>query len=163
MILVCFFACLLAIVWFELSVQSIFYDHHILSSTVVTIGLSTGLVGLFSGASSPLVYEALAEIMFPLPESLSASILVQWINVFTLIFLFIAPNRDKLVNFLVLVVIVLCTVMVIFTRFTYTRRDEDERKRVEKERSQVAHQNGIHASINDMHVHPQYGTVVWLD
>ena len=117
--------------------HSIFYDKHILSSTVVTIGLSTGLAGLFAGAASPLIYEALAEIMYPLPESLSASILVQWINVVTLIFLFVAPNRDKLINFLVLVVMVVCIILVLLTRFTYRRRDEDERKRIEKEQNQI--------------------------
>ena len=160
MILGCLFASVVSLVWFELSVQSMFYNKHILSSTVVTIGLSTCLVGLLTGAASPLVYEALAEIMFPLPESLSASILVQWINVGTLIFLFIAPNRDQLVNFLILVVLVVTIVLVILTRFTYARRDEDERKRIEKERSQLMHQNGIHSSIQDINGHPQLGAVV---
>ena len=138
MIILCCLASLVSVVWFELSVQSLFYAKNILPSTVVTIGLSTALVGLFTGASSPLIYEALAEIMYPLPESLSASILVQWINVVSLVFLFVAPNRENLVNFLVLVVIVICFVMVILTRFSYTRRDEDERIRIEKENEQRA-------------------------
>jgi len=60
---------------------------------------------LDSSAISPLIYEALAEIMYPLPKSLSASILVQWINVVTLIYLFVAPNRDKLIKFLILIVL----------------------------------------------------------
>ncbi|CAF0872626.1 unnamed protein product [Adineta steineri] len=133
--------CLLAIIWFELCVRSLFYDRHILSSTPFTIGLSTALAGLFSGAASPLIYEALAEIMYPLPESISASILVEWINTVGLIFLFVAPNRAKLVNFLVLVVVVVSIILVLFTRFTYKRRDEDERKRIEKEQKQIINQN----------------------
>ncbi|CAF1533033.1 unnamed protein product [Adineta ricciae] len=145
LILISLIGCLLAIVWFELSVRSLFYDKHILSSTVLTIGLSTGLAGLFSGAASPLIYEALAEIMYPLPESLSASILVQWINVVTLVFLFVAPNREKLVNFLVLVVCTVCIVIILVTRFTYKRRDEDERKRLEKERNQIIGENSGNA------------------
>ena len=135
--MICFIACLISIIWFELSVHSYFYKDPILPSTKWTIGLSTALVGLFSGAASPLIYEASAEIMFPLPESLSASILVQWINLVTLIFLFVAPGRDNLVNLLVLIVMVLTIIMTLITRFTYARRDEDERKRIEKEQAQV--------------------------
>ena len=151
-------ACTLAIVWFELCVQSIFYNKHILSSTAVTIGLSTGLAGLFQGAASPLIYEALAEIMYPLPESISASILVQWINVVTLVFLFVAPNRGKLVNFLVLVVMVMCLILILITRFTYKRRDEDERKRLEKEQKQIAAANNLNESIVNGVNERQYGT-----
>jgi hypothetical protein len=149
MILVSFFACLLAIVWFELSVHSLFYDKAILSSSVWTMALSTGLIGLFSGAASPLIYEALAEIMFPLPESLSASILVQWVNIVSLIFLFISPHRDKLVNFLAFIVMLLSILMVMLTHFTYLRRDEDERKRMEKENDQLATANIINPLTND--------------
>jgi Ca2+/Na+ antiporter len=167
LIMVLLIACLISIVWFELCVHSIFYDRHILSSSVLTIGLSTGLAGLFSGAASPLVYEALAEIMYPLPESLSASILVQWINVVTLVFLFVAPNRDKLVNFLVLVVMVACIILVLITRFTYRRRDEDERKRIEKEQNQAIGDNNLNEATNNYNFDrslnnaingPQYGT-----
>jgi FLVCR family MFS transporter len=159
LILTSFIGCLLAIIWFELSVHSLFYDKHILSSTVVTIGLSTGLAGLFSGGAQSLIYEALAEIMYPLPESLSASILVQWINVVTLVFLFVAPNRDTLVNFLVLVVMVVCIIMALVTRFSYRRRDEDERKRIEKEQNQVINHNNLNEPINDIiNEQQQYGT-----
>jgi Ca2+/Na+ antiporter len=99
--------------------------------------------------------------MYPLPESLSASILVQWINVGTLIFLFVAPNRDKLVNFLVLVVMVVCIIMVLLTRFSYKRRDEDERKRIEKEQNQIINHNNLNEPINDIineQQQQQYGT-----
>ena len=153
MIIVSLIACLLCIVWFELSVHTYFYEKPILSSSTLTIGLSTALVGLFAGAASPLIYEALAEIMFPLPESLSASILVQWINIVTLIFLFVAPGRDNLINLLVLVVLVVCILMTLVTRFTYSRRDEDERKRIEKEQAQIIHENG------NNHIFKSYGTI----
>ena len=120
--------CVLAILWFQLCVHTLFYDRPILPSTAVTIALSLTLAGLFQGAGLPLFYESLAEIMFPLPESVSASILVQLNNAVTLILLFIAPNRDKLMNLLVLIVNAVCIVMVACARFTYKRRDEDERK-----------------------------------
>ncbi|CAF3323271.1 unnamed protein product [Rotaria socialis] len=127
-------------------------------SRLLQIGLSTAIAGLFSGAATPLIYEALAEIMFSLSESLSASILVQWINIISLIFLFVAPNRDKLVNFLVLVVGVSCIVMVVLTRFTYRRRDEDERQRVEKEQNQAAKENNTSLRINITINEQSYGT-----
>ncbi|CAF4562900.1 unnamed protein product [Rotaria sp. Silwood1] len=158
LILISFIACLFSIIWFELCVHSLFYDKHILSSTALTIGLSTALAGLFSGAASPLIYEALAEIMYPLPESISASILVQWMNVVALVFLFVAPNRDKLVNFLVLVVMIACIIMVVITRFTYKRRDEDERKRIEKEQNQIINPNNVNCLINDTTNEHSYGT-----
>lgn len=129
--------CSLAILWFELSVQTFFYDRAILSSNAVTIGLSTALAGLCSGAAVPLIYEALAEIMYPLPESLSASILVQLMNVAALVLLFLAPGRSQLVNLLVLVVVIVGILMVVLARFTYKRRDEDERQRLEKEQEQL--------------------------
>ncbi len=147
-----------AIIWFELCVHSLFYDKAILSSTAVTIGLSTGLAGLFASGTSSLLYEALAEIMYPLPESVSTSILVQLINIVTLVFLFVAPNRDKLVNFLVLVVMIVCIIMVLLTRFTYRRRDEDERKRLEKEQNQIINDNNLSQPIIGSINEHQYGT-----
>ena len=149
---------MLSIVWFELSVPTFFYATPILPSTVATIGLSTALAGLFSGAASPLIYEALAEIMFPLPESLSASILVQWNNITGLILLFIAPNRSRLINLLVLGVAIICIVMVICARFTYKRRDEDERKRIEKEREQILNPDSLNPYSSGIINEPQYGT-----
>jgi 4-amino-4-deoxy-L-arabinose transferase-like glycosyltransferase len=158
MIMILFIGCLLAIVWFELSVHTFFYDKPILPSTAATIGLSTALAGLFSGAATPLIFEACAEIMYPLPESLSASILVQWNNVVALILLFIAPNRDKLMNLLVLVVTVICIFMILFARFTYKRRDEDERKRLEKEQDQILSHDSLNPYANGIINEPQYGT-----
>ncbi|CAF0785698.1 unnamed protein product [Adineta ricciae] len=157
LIVISFSACVLAIIWFELSVHTFFYDEPILPSTATTIGLSTALAGLFYGAASPLIYEAIAEIMFPLPESLSASILVQWVNVTGLILLFIAPNRYKLMNLLVLLSMVVCIVMVVFSRISYKRRDEDERKRLEKEGGQITG-HIISTSVNGNLNEADYGT-----
>ena len=158
LIMISFVACLLSIIWFELSVRTFFYDKPILPSTVTTIGLSTALAGLFSGAASPLIYEACAEIMFPLPESLSASIISQWNNVAGLVFLFIAPNRNNLMNLLVLIVMVISILMIVFARFTYKRRDEDERKRLEKEQDQVSSHDNLSPCQNGIINEPQYGT-----
>ena len=133
LILLSFLSCFVAILWFEFSVQTLFYDRAILPSNAITIGLSTAFAGLGAGAACPLIYEALAELMYPLPESLSASILVQWVNVIGLIMLFIAPNRAKLINFLVLISFILCLLMIFFARFTYQRSDEDARNKSTKE------------------------------
>jgi hypothetical protein len=119
------------ILWFELSVQTFIFDRSVLPSNLITIGLSTTLAGLFAGSALPLIYEALAELMFPLPESLSASVLVQFLNITALILLFIAPNHSQLINLLVLIVIISCVGMLACARFTYQRRDEDERHRSE--------------------------------
>ncbi|CAF1349308.1 unnamed protein product [Rotaria magnacalcarata] len=133
LVVLSFIGCFIAVFWFELSVHTVFYEKPILHSTTVTIGLSVAVAGLFQGAVLPLIYEAIAEIMFPLPESLSASILLQWLNVTVLILLFIAPNREKLINLLVLIAHGTCIIMSCIARFTYTRRDEDEKKQYQKE------------------------------
>jgi len=158
LIITSYVGCLLAIVWFELSVQTYFYDKPILPSTVATIGLSTALTGLFSGAAMPLIYEALAEIMFPLPESLSAAFLVQWSNIASFIYLFIAPNRSKLMNLLVLITTSICILMMVFARFSYRRRDEDERKRLEKEEEQTKAHDDINSQFSEINNEQQYGT-----
>ena len=124
---VCYF---LASVWFNLSIHSIFYDKPLLPTNSVAIAFAVILAGLFQGAASPLTYETLAEIMYPLPESLSASILVQFINVTSLILLFIAPDRYKVVNFAILIIIAIGIILASLTRFTYKRRDADRTKRL---------------------------------
>jgi Mg/Co/Ni transporter MgtE len=120
--------CFLAVLWFQLSIRTIFYDEPIFQPTVTTIALSVIFAGMFQGSALPLIYESLAEIMFPLPESLSASVLVQLSNVTALVLLFIPPNLYKLMNFFVLVSIGACIVMMLYVNINYKRRNEDERK-----------------------------------
>ncbi|CAF4266924.1 unnamed protein product, partial [Adineta steineri] len=137
LIVLAFIFCFLAVFFFELSVHTVFYDKPLLHSTSLIIGLSVAFAGFFQGAALPLIYEAMAEIMFPLPESLSASILLQWLNITALILLFIAPNRAKLINLLVLIALGTSIIMSLLARITYRRRDEDERKECEKENEQL--------------------------
>jgi hypothetical protein len=120
--------CFLALMWFELSVRTVFYDEPILKPTITTIALSVTLAGLFQGSAAPLIYEALAEIMFPLPESLSASVLVQFNNVTALILLFIPPHLYQLMNLLVIIAIGACIMMMSFVQIDYKRRNDGERK-----------------------------------
>lgn len=133
-ILSSYFICLLAIIYFELSVHTYFFNEPILPSTILTIGLSTTLVGLCFNSASSLIYESLAELMYPLPESLSASILVQWMNMVSLLVLFIAPNRAQLINVIAFITIMTCLLMIMFARFSYQRRDEDQRRPQENSR-----------------------------
>lgn len=124
-ILLAFAGCLISVIWFELSVRSVFYDKPILGSTSVTIGLALTLAGLFQGAAAPLIYESVAEISYPLPESLSASVLVQWNNVTVVILLLVGSERYQVMNLLVLISIMLSIIMVVFVRVTYKRKDQD--------------------------------------
>jgi MFS family permease len=112
---------------FQLSVNTLLWpDRPPLPSSDVSIGILLSLVGLFSGAASPLIFECLAEMMYPLPESLTASIYVQFFNIFALIFVAIAAGRYKLMNLLVLLVIGITIGMVACARVTYKRKDHDE-------------------------------------
>ncbi|CAF1300536.1 unnamed protein product [Adineta steineri] len=120
--------CFLAVLYFQLSIHTIFFDEPIFKPTVTSIALSVTFAGLFQGSAIPLVYESLAEIMFPKPESLSASVLVLLNNVTALIILFIPPSLYKLLNFLVLFSIGLCTVLMMYVNIDYKRRNIDERK-----------------------------------
>lgn len=109
-------------------IRTVFYDKPILKPTVNTITLSVTLAGLFQGSVSPLLYEALAEIMFPLPESLSASVLVQFSNITALILLFIPPTFYQWMNLLIVMAVASCILMMLFVEIDYKRRNEDERK-----------------------------------
>ncbi|CAF1505552.1 unnamed protein product, partial [Didymodactylos carnosus] len=153
--LICCFICCL---WFQLCVRTMFYEQPILKSSVTTIGISLALTGLFQGATTPLIYECLAELMFPLPESVSASILVQWINVVALVLLFVAPGRYKLMNLLVLCMIFLAIIMILFVKVKYTRKDEDERKKSEKQALEQITTNTFNTSIIN-NQQQNYGTI----
>ena len=95
---------------------------------MTSIALSVTVAGFFQGSAAPLIYEALAETMFPLPESLSASFLVQLNNVTAVILIFLPPDLYQLMNFLVLLSIGSCVAMASLVRIDYKRRNEDERK-----------------------------------
>jgi len=140
--LICsFIFCLL----FQLSIQTIFWpDHPLLPSTVVSVGILLSIGGLFNGAGSPLIYECLAEMMHPLPESLTASIYVELFNVVSLIFVAIAPNRPKIMNLLVLLMMTIGIIMVICARVTYKRKDEEQRR--EKLLNDSQEQSVIHCN-----------------
>jgi hypothetical protein len=129
LILLCFICYFISLLSFNLSIHNIFIDKSIVSSSSITIAISVGLSGLFQGGASPLTYESLAEIMYPLPESLSASILVQFINLTSLVLFFIAPDRYKILNLIILIIIFICLILILFTRFTYKRRDADITRR----------------------------------
>ncbi|CAF0870146.1 unnamed protein product [Didymodactylos carnosus] len=129
LILASLICCFLSITWFQLGVRTLFYDKPLVPLSISTIALSISFTGLFAGAASPLMYECLAEIMHPLPESLSASTLAQWNNVMALILLSIAPKRYKLMNLLVLLLTGVAIIMISFVKVTYKRKDEDERKK----------------------------------
>ncbi len=127
-ILTMLIGCFLAVLCFQLSIRTIFYDEPIFQPSVVTIILSVTFAGLFQGSALPLIYESLAEIMFPLPESLSASVLVQLNNITALVLLFIPPDLYKLMNFFVIISIGFCILMMLSVNIDYKRRNEDERK-----------------------------------
>ena len=125
--LTCSFICCL---FFQLSIRTLFWpDNPPIKSSAISLGVVLSLVGFFSGAGSPLIYECLAEIMHPLPESLSASILVQLFNVMSLVFLAIAPDRAKLMNLLVLLIMAIGIVMIMCARITYRRKDDELMKK----------------------------------
>ncbi|CAF1228496.1 unnamed protein product [Rotaria magnacalcarata] len=126
----CFIFCL----FFQLSVRTIIWPKEpILPSSSASIGVLLSIIGFFSGATSPLFYESLAEIMYPFPESLTTSILVYIFNIITLCFIAIAPNQYKLMNLLVFLMIGLSILMVTCARITYNRKDEELRKCQEPE------------------------------
>ncbi|CAF0831826.1 unnamed protein product [Rotaria sp. Silwood1] len=126
----CFIFCL----FFQLSVRTVIWPNKpILLSNSTSIGILLSITGFFFGATTPLFYESLAEIMHPLPESLTTSILVYFFNVVTLCFLAVAPNRYKIMNLLVLLMIGICILMVACARITYKRKDEELRKKREQE------------------------------
>jgi hypothetical protein len=53
--------------------------------------------------------------------------------------------------------------MIVFARFTYRRRDEDERKRLEKEQEQINGHGNINSEINGICDEPKYGTFSYIN
>ncbi|UJR19611.1 hypothetical protein I4U23_022745 [Adineta vaga] len=129
LILISYCCYFLSVCWFNLSIGSLLSSSKLLPSNWLTIGISVTLAGFFQGSALPLTYESIAEIMYPLPESLSASILVEFINLTTLALYFIAPNHSKLMNFIICIIIFICIILIVFTKFSYKRRDADRTKR----------------------------------
>jgi hypothetical protein len=120
--------CFAAIVWFQLLVRTVVSDVPLLTPTIGSVAGSVILAGFFQGSALPLIYEALAETMFPLPESLSASVLVQLNNITALLLLFIPPDLYKLMNLLVMLAVGASIGMAAFLHIDYKRRNEEERK-----------------------------------
>lgn len=124
-LILCFAFCLL----FQFTVPNVIWpDKRFIPLDSATMGILLSIIGFFFGGALPLFYESLADMAHPLPESLSTSILVQFFNIVILIFLAIAPNRGKLMNLLVLLMIGITTLMVACTRIVYKRKDEELRK-----------------------------------
>jgi hypothetical protein len=48
--------------------------------------------------------------------------------------------------------------MIVIARFSYRRRDEDERKRLETEQEQILNHNDINSQIYGINNEAQYGT-----
>lgn len=111
---------------FQLSINTLLWpDHPLIPSNSVSIGFLLTITGLFTGAASPLIYECLAEMMYPLPESLTASIYSELFNLVALIFVAVAPNQYKLMNLLVLLLMTISVIMILFSRITYKRKDAE--------------------------------------
>jgi len=127
-IIVMLVGCFISVFAFNLFVKTIFSDKSLFESNVMTIGLCVTFAGFFQGSALPIVYESLAELMFPLPESLSASVLVQLSNLTALFVLLIPPYFYRFINFFVLISIGFCLLLMFFVNIDYKRRNEDERK-----------------------------------
>jgi ammonia channel protein AmtB len=137
LILVTLIISLIICLIFQLSVNTIFWpERPPVPSNVVSIGFLFSLIGLFSGAGVPLIYECLAEMMHPLPESVTASIFAALFNVVSLIFVAVAPNRSKLMNLLVLLMMTVVIVMIALAQVTYKRKDEEQTNEKSLNRSQ---------------------------
>lgn len=74
-------------------------SEHIIASDNVSICVLLIVAALFQGATDPLFYEITAEVTYPLPEGISAGLIVLIYNASTLIMLLVAPHIDiKVVN-----------------------------------------------------------------
>jgi hypothetical protein len=117
----CFIFCL----FFQISVRTLLWPNNpLIPSSAASIGILLSITGFFFGAAFPLFYESLAEMMHPLPESLTTSILVQVFNMVTLIFVAIAPNRSELMNLLVLLLIGISFLMAACSRIMYKTKSK---------------------------------------
>ena len=128
-LVLCFIFCFL----FQLSVRTVMWPSGaLIPSSSASIGLFLSISGLFYGAALPLFYDSLVEMMHPLPESLTTSILVQFFNLVSLILIAVAPNRGDLVNLLVLIVTGVSIIMIACAKIKYKRKDGEQTILVEQ-------------------------------
>merc|ERR1719483_1526246 len=78
------------------------------------------LCGIFSGASSPPVYDLAAEISPPVPPGLSTNLIVLLLNIGSLVNLAVAPmiNLNDM-NFIVLVQYGVCFILILMVKEMY--------------------------------------------
>lgn len=117
----------LFLVWFILSLPSIFDDEPLLPSSLGVLGTAITLGGVAMGGANPLYYELGAELTYPVPEVTSASFITLWNNVIGLIFLFLAPELDeKVTNFALIVALAIFVLMLGGVREQYKRRAHED-------------------------------------
>jgi len=91
LLIIMFILATASFIWFQLSQPTTYFDEPPLSSTEYSTAANLIIAALFQGATDPLFYELAAEITYPLPEGISASMIVLIYNVATLVMLAVAP------------------------------------------------------------------------
>eukprot|EP00048_Salpingoeca_helianthica_P004438 m.76856 g.76856 ORF g.76856 m.76856 type:complete len:473 (+) comp13196_c0_seq1:1319-2737(+) len=119
--------CFLCFVWFTLSFP-VSGVPAVLPSNFWTVAGSITLSGTFMGATYPLFYEFSVELTYPVREATSAGVLTFFTNIWSLVFLFLAPALPHdIVNTLMALAAALCLLLVACARESYRRRAFEQR------------------------------------
>ena len=93
---------------------------------VYVVGVFLSGFALFVGGMTPLFYEMVAEISFPVNEGISSGLIALLGNLITVFFLFVAPLMNSTIFIMVLAAAhVIVVVAVSFIRVTYKRQQSD--------------------------------------
>jgi hypothetical protein len=96
------------------------------TTTMVFVGVA--LVGFVRSAAVPVLYEAAAELTYPLPEGTSAGMIVIAEHLSLLSLLFAVPHMGlRLVNLLCLCALGACPLILFFYRSQYLRLDTESK------------------------------------
>lgn len=93
---------------------------------VYAVGVFLSGFALFVGGMTPLFYEMLAEISFPVNEGISSGLIALLGNLITVFFLFVAPLMNSTIFIMVLAAAhVIVVAAVSFIRVSYKRQQSD--------------------------------------
>eukprot|EP01087_Luapelamoeba_hula_P007306 TRINITY_DN178_c0_g1_i2.p1 TRINITY_DN178_c0_g1~~TRINITY_DN178_c0_g1_i2.p1 ORF type:complete len:528 (-),score=99.72 TRINITY_DN178_c0_g1_i2:140-1723(-) len=124
-LLLIFSAALSLFVFFTLSLKMA-YAHQIIPSNIWTLSIAISLAGFLQGSLGPVLFELSAELIYPVPEATSGSLLVLFFNGATVVVLFVAPLVNSgWMNTVQTGAVAICLVLVVLVRERYNRLDAE--------------------------------------
>eukprot|EP01087_Luapelamoeba_hula_P022646 TRINITY_DN816_c0_g1_i3.p1 TRINITY_DN816_c0_g1~~TRINITY_DN816_c0_g1_i3.p1 ORF type:complete len:508 (+),score=51.25 TRINITY_DN816_c0_g1_i3:172-1695(+) len=124
-LVVVFSAAVALFAFFTLSLKTAYSDN-LIPSNLWTLSISITLAGFLQGNLGPVLFELSAELVHPVTEATSGSLLAFILNLATIIMLFVAPEINTgYINTIQTATVVVCLLLVVLVREKYHRLDAE--------------------------------------